>query len=222
VAFGGAGGLHDCELAETIGARGVVFPPHAGVLSALGAARVPERYERSRSVLRPAAAAAAIRREAQRLERAIARRFRRAGARVSSRSVLARYVGQSHELEIPLSAGDLERRFHEAHRRAYGFSREGEPVEIVTVDVWGAVAALEAARRRATRSRRGRPLRRVRAVVGNRIRTVPVRDFDALATGDRVRGPAIVLQSGATLWVAPGWRGRLHASGALVLERSGR
>jgi N-methylhydantoinase A len=222
VAFGGAGGLHACELAEALGAAGVVFPAHAGVLSALGAALVPERYERSRSVMRPAAAGTAIRREAQRLARAIQRRFTRAGARVSSHSVLARYAGQSHELEIPLSAGDLEGRFHEEHRRAYGFAREGEPVEIVTVDVWGAVAASDAAHPRAPRSRRAAPLRRAPVAVGRAVRAVPVWDFDALGAGDKVRGPAIVLQSGATLWLEPRWTGRLHASGALVLERSER
>jgi N-methylhydantoinase A/oxoprolinase/acetone carboxylase beta subunit len=54
------------------------------------------------------------------------------------------------------------------------------------------------------------------------MRRVPVWSFEALGRGGAVRGPAIVLQAGATLWVAPRWRGRLHASGALVLERSGR
>jgi N-methylhydantoinase A/oxoprolinase/acetone carboxylase beta subunit len=38
-------------------------------------------------------------------------------------------------------------------------------------------------------------------------------------TGDRVRGPAIVAEAGATLWVPAGWRGVVHASGTLVLKR---
>jgi len=222
VAFGGAGGLHACELADALGASGVVFPAHAGVLSALGAALVPERYERSRSVMRPAAEAAAVRNEARRLARDVARRFTRSGPRTAMPSVLARYAGQSHELEIPLAGGDLERRFHEAHRRAYGFAREGEPVELVTLDVSGTVAADDGRRPRAPRSRGARPLRHTPALVDSVMRRVPVWSFEALGERDPVRGPAIVMQAGATLWVAPRWRGRLHASGALVLERGAR
>jgi len=137
-------------------------------------------------------------------------------------SVLARYAGQSHELEIPLAGGDLERRFHEAHRRAYGFAREGEPVELVTLDVSGTVAADDGRRPRAPRSRGARPLRHTPALVDSVMRRVPVWSFEALGERDPVRGPAIVMQAGATLWVAPRWRGRLHASGALVLERGAR
>jgi N-methylhydantoinase A len=221
VAFGGAGGLHACELADALGIPAVVFPAHAGVLSALGAARAPERYEASRTVMRPARDAAMLRREAERLARTIRRRFRRSGASVISRTVLARYGGQSHELEIALAGQDLERRFHEAHRRAYGFAREREAVEVVTVDVVGSIATADARPPRAP-ARGGRPGATARAWVGHAMRRVPLRDWGGLRAHDVLRGPAIVLQSGATLWVAPGWRGRLHASGALVLERSGR
>ena len=77
-------------------------------------------------------------------------------------------------------------------------------------------------RRRAPRRPGARPVRMARVVVGRRSHPVPVWTFESLGAGESIRGPAIVLQSGATLWVAPGWRGRLHSSGALVLERGRR
>jgi N-methylhydantoinase A/oxoprolinase/acetone carboxylase beta subunit len=124
-------------------------------------------------------------------------------------------------LEIPLTR-DLERRFHQEHRRAFGFAREDAPVEVVTVEVQGSMNVAGVPRPRAPRPHGARPLGRVEAMVDRVARAVPVWSFEALGREDAVRGPAIVLQSGATLWVAPGWRGRLHASGALVLERGGR
>ena len=58
--------------------------------------------------------------------------------------------------------------------------------------------------------------------VAGRWREVPTFHRDALAASQLVTGPAIVVEDGATLWVAPGWRGRPDRSGTLELRRSGR
>jgi N-methylhydantoinase A len=220
VAFGGAGGLHACELAEALGARAVVFPAHAGVLSAWGALAGPERHERSVSVLRRASERARIGRALRGLEAAVARAFGRPGPRTVARVALARYVGQSHELEVPLGPG-LERRFHAEHRRRFGFARPGAAVEVVTLEVRGArpapgpPVAAGPPRRPAARPLGGRAAR-----VGTRLRRVPQWRFEELPVGFALRGPAIVLQAGATLWVGSGWSARMHESGALVLRRA--
>jgi 5-oxoprolinase (ATP-hydrolysing) len=70
-----------------------------------------------------------------------------------------------------------------------------------------------------SRARNAAVTRPVRATVGGRTRAVPVWRFESLALGRALKGPAIVLQSGATLWVDEGWTGRKHPSGALVLKR---
>ncbi len=220
IAFGGAGGLHACELAEALGTDAVVFPEHAGVLSAVGALTGPEHHERSRSVLLPARDLRAIERVVDQLQREVDRSFRGAGTRVAYRGLLARYVGQSHELEIPFGA-DLERRFHQAHERRYGFARPGADIEIVTVEVWGRLGRPVAGARSVRRAAAGaRPVRMTRAIVAGRGRPTPVWRFESLPRV--VKGPAIVLQTGATLWVAPGWSGRRDRSGALLLKRGGR
>ncbi|TMQ69968.1 MAG: hydantoinase/oxoprolinase family protein [Candidatus Eisenbacteria bacterium] len=218
VAFGGAGGLHACDLAAALGVDAIVFPAHAGVLSAVGAIAAPERHERSRTVLADAGDRATLTRALESLGRAVKGSFARAGRRAIEPRVLARYAGQSHEIEIPFGP-DLERRFHEAHRRLHGFAREDATIEIVTVEVEGAVEVTDAPRPRAPRPRRVRPERRARVAVDGRARAVPVWRFEALGGGARIRGPAIVLQSGATLWVDRGWWAGMHASGALVLRR---
>src|SRR4030095_13198362 len=107
-----------------------------GMLSALGAVAAPERHGRSRTVLRLASETEALKRAMGVLEREVRRSFDRSGTPALSRRALVRYIGQSHELEIEF-ASDRARRFHEAHRRQYGFAREDAAVEVVTLEVEG-------------------------------------------------------------------------------------
>jgi N-methylhydantoinase A len=220
VAFGGAGGLHACALAEMLECEAVLFPEHAGVLSALGAVTGGARRERSRSVLVDAGDSAAIARALAELERAVlaalpAAERRRAGV---TRWVEARYRGQSHELSLP-AGSRLRERFDRAHRERFDYFTPQARVEVVTVEVRAAVPGrVPAAARVVTRAA---PPARTRAIVAGATREIPVHAFDAL--GRRVvSGPALVMQSGATLWVPPGWRGARMPGGALVLRRGGK
>jgi N-methylhydantoinase A len=231
VAFGGAGGLHACAVAEALGASAVLFPRHAGVLSALGALAGAPRREESRSVLLDARATVALERAFRALEAAVRRQFgggRGAGARIRlERWAEVRYRGQSHEVPLPVPRGSLSSlaaRFHREHARRFGFAEPRREVEVVTVeargarpDTWsevGGALGREAAPRRAA----GRPAR-ARVRHGGRWLEARVWPRARLAAGFRGRGPMIVLEDGATLWIAPGWAVRLERGGTLVLER---
>jgi N-methylhydantoinase A len=216
VAFGGAGGLHACELAEDLGVDAVVFPAFAGMLSALGALASPRRVARSRTVLRSSADHAALARVVEELEREVRGRLGRGRSRVE-RIALARYRGQSHELEIPYGPS-LAGRFHALHARRHGFARVDAAVEVVTLEVEGSIEVEAPPAAARPRRRRSVASESARVSIGGRPRAVPVLDFESLA-GGRLVGPAIVLQSGATLWIPQAWSGRMHASGALVLRR---
>jgi len=220
VAFGGAGGLHACALAEALECGAVVFPAHAGVLSALGALTGGSRRERSRSVLLDARDSGSIARALGALTRQVLAelpRGERARARVT-RWAEVRYRGQSHELTLPVGPG-LEERFHRVHQLRFGFASPHLPVEVVTLEARAAAVAPGAPVSRAARSV-GRARSRTRAWVGGDWREVPVAEFDVVR--GRCAGPCVVLQSGATLWIAPGWVGARHPSGALVLRRGRR
>ena len=231
VAFGGAGGLHACAVAEALGASAVLFPRHAGVLSALGALAGASRREESRSVLLDARATRALERTFRALEAAVRRRFRDGGgaaARVRlERWAEVRYRGQSHEVPLPAppgSLGSLAARFHREHARRFGFSEPRREVEVVTVeargarpDTWREVSA--ALGREAAAPRAAVRPGRVRVRYGERWLEAPVWPGAGLAAGFRGRGPMIVLEDGATLWVAPGWAVGLERGGTLVLER---
>jgi N-methylhydantoinase A len=111
VAFGGAGPLHACELAEELGMRTVLVPEVAGVLSALGLVASDERRDAVRSYLVPLAAAGELPRQGE---------------------ADLRYAGQSFELTVPLE-GDLAEAFHRAHEEQYGFAERDREIELVAV-----------------------------------------------------------------------------------------
>jgi N-methylhydantoinase A/oxoprolinase/acetone carboxylase beta subunit len=126
VAFGGAGPLHACALAEALGMAAVVVPPRAGVLSAVGLLCSPRRRDLVRSWPSPA--------DHDGLEAALAELAERAaeavgdpGAEVTT-SVDCRYRGQSHELTVAEVAD-----FPAEHRRRNGYARPGAPVEVVAL-----------------------------------------------------------------------------------------
>jgi N-methylhydantoinase A len=111
VAFGGAGPLHACALADELGCGRVLVPAAAGVLSALGLVASDERRDHVRSLVRPLAEAGELPAEGE---------------------ASLRYRGQSFELPVPTGPG-LEERFHRAHEERYGYADRGRPVEIVAV-----------------------------------------------------------------------------------------
>ena len=111
VAFGGAGGLHACALADDLEIDTVLVPEAAGVLSALGLAVGDERRDEVRSLVVPLADAGELPAEGE---------------------ADLRYVGQSFELTVPLE-GDLADAFHRAHEERYGYADRGRPLELVAL-----------------------------------------------------------------------------------------
>jgi N-methylhydantoinase A len=113
VAYGGAGPLHACALAEELGMEAVLVPAAAGVLSALGLAAGDERRDHVVSHVRPLGEVGELPPEGE---------------------ADLRYRGQSFELPVPLDGGaDLAERFHRAHEERYGYADRAREVELVAV-----------------------------------------------------------------------------------------
>ncbi len=131
VTFGGAGGLHACELAEELGMSEVIVPGRAGLLSALGMLLGARVAERSRTVL--GVGTAAVSEVARALAAEAAEALGEPPARLETSAAL-RYEGQSFELSVAF-AGDAaaaEEAFEAAHERRFGYRLEA-PVQWVTV-----------------------------------------------------------------------------------------
>jgi N-methylhydantoinase A len=111
VAFGGAGPLHACALAEELELETVLVPAAAGVLSALGLVAADERRDAVRSFVAP---------------------LEDAGELPDEGEADLRYAGQSFELTVPLGEA-LADRFHDAHEERYGYADRSRPLELVAV-----------------------------------------------------------------------------------------
>ncbi|MFL6204399.1 MAG: hydantoinase/oxoprolinase family protein [Acidimicrobiales bacterium] len=125
VAFGGAGPLHACALADALGMPAVIVPGRAGVLSAVGLLTSPVQRDLVRSWPTPldhTALADARRRLAAEAGKLVGRDA------VTSTAVDCRYAGQSHELTVASAAA-----FHAAHQQRNGFSRPDSSVEVVAI-----------------------------------------------------------------------------------------
>jgi N-methylhydantoinase A len=111
VAFGGAGPLHACALAEELEIGTVIVPEAAGVLSAVGLAASEERRDSVRSYVVP---------------------LEEAGELPADGEADLRYAGQSFELTVTLGPG-LAELFHRVHEDRYGYADRERPIELVAV-----------------------------------------------------------------------------------------
>jgi len=207
VAFGGAGPMFACSMADSLGMRRALVPPHAGVLSALGLASAPEKLEFVDSLHRQADALG--REELDVAYRAIEAA---AGDELDGASLNrfadCRYIGQGYELTVPVpgSGEQIAAAFHRVHAERFGHADEGRPVEVVNVRVvaerGGTAVKLTA--------RSGAP---TNLPVAGRVA------WDSVAPGTLLEGPLMLDSLDATTRIEEGWRGRMHQSGAVVLQR---
>ncbi|HZN14581.1 MAG TPA: hydantoinase/oxoprolinase family protein [Acidimicrobiales bacterium] len=128
VAFGGAGPLHACALADELDMAAVIVPARAGVLSAAGILAAPRQHDVVRSWPTPSD------------HSGVADALRELAAEASGDEIVTRvdcrYAGQSHELTVP-SVAD----FPAEHRRRNGYDQPGAPIEVVALRVSGRTAS---------------------------------------------------------------------------------
>jgi N-methylhydantoinase A len=224
--FGGAGPLFGCALADSLGMSRVVIPPHPGVLSALGLAAAPERVDVLASLHRPLAEL-----EGAELAGAFEPLIAAAAGALPdaqlSRFVDCRFRGQGYEVTVPALRDDppaLSAAFRAAHRARHGHADSDSSVELVNLRV---VAERSVALPTFGQGRRGggggegaaKGRREIVTRDGKRVRA-EVWPLGELPAGRQINGPAVLAGPDATGLIEPGWRGVVHASGAVIVERA--
>ncbi|HHH45090.1 MAG TPA: hydantoinase/oxoprolinase family protein [Gammaproteobacteria bacterium] len=222
-AFGGAGGLHVCALAEALDMRHALVPVHAGVLSALGMLAAPRGRQLSHTLngLLDAQRDDRLRARFRKLEEQGQAELRAEGvARADIRAEFSldlRYRGQSFTLNVPFR--DVARAgqdFHAAHQRRFGH-RLDAAVELVNLRVGLSASGSELSLVDEGGTPSGRPFEQ--ALLAGIEAPVPVWRRHDLDYDRPYRGPLLVIDDVASTWIAPGWGVRRHASGCLLLER---
>ena len=230
VAFGGAGPLHACELAEALQIPRVLIPGVPGVLSALGMLAAAPTRDYSQTVM--------ARHEAWGVEGAVwlAEQFAPLAARAVAEmaaegleetavtlqySLDMRYAGQAHELKVPNAGTNTDPigLFHDAHEARYGYRQAGAAVEIVTARVT-AVATVQPPQ---LPNKPIGPSDPSAAFVGQKpvwfkgqAHTADLYDREKLQPGNQFTGPAVVFQYDTTAVIPPGWRIFVDAVGNII------
>ncbi len=232
VAFGGAGGLHACDLASALRIPRVLIPRLPGGLSALGILRADVVHDYSRTVRMNVTSLAETRRalgpEFKKLEargHSALRAEAFAGRRIHAERLLdMRYIGQAYELTVPES-GDFLAAFHKTHERRYGYADVTRATEIVNVRarMIGATDSPQLERARPARKKAASAIVETRpALFGGRKFQTRVYDRAQLGPGHRIAGPSIISEYSATTVVPPGWRGEVDSWGNLILTQGSR
>ena len=238
---GGAAGLHGVEIAEGLGIIEVIAPRHAGVYCALGMALTGVRYDynatlvQSLSDVEPAAMRSLLDGAYNRLRDAFADLEQDIAQLDFELEVEARYVGQFHELAVPVGERDLLNpqngcvleTFHQAHSDTYGFAQTGNSVEIVNLRVTG-IGVLEGQTAPAEQGGQvwfapAGPRRIWSNGAGN---WLLAQSYVLAAKGHSilrgVRGPSLVDLPTSTLLVPPGWVCSVTDVGDLLLVHDPR
>ena len=245
VAFGGAGGLHACELAEALAIPTVMIPARPGALSAFGILVSDVVKDYSRTVLwrltsGPAPAARSkLEPEFRRLEATAKKEFRAEqwhGALHFDRTLDLRYRGQGYELNVPLRAANTNKdrdinqaaliaRFHAEHQRRYGYHHASRDIELVTLRLRARLRTpqprphLESTRPLPSApSRRPVAIEQAQVFFENKKLTTPVFERGALIPNRPMRGPAIITEYSATTVIPPQKKFWLDESENLVIK----
>jgi len=236
VAFGGAAPLHAARVAAKLGIRRILVPSGAGVGSAIGMLSAPIAYEVARSFyqrvahLEPDKVNAHL--EAMRAEaRAVVEKSTGGALLLETRVAYMRYIGQGHEIAVPLEARPLNdadrQRLHELFEREYGdqFGRTIPDLETEVLSWALSISAPVAHPARMPALTAWTPA----APSGQRWVIDPesgasleARVFrrDDLAPGARMDGVALIVEDETTTVVPPGFQATVSAAGYLILERT--
>jgi N-methylhydantoinase A len=228
IAFGGAGPLHGRAVAERLGMKTVIVPPHPGLCSAFGAAIAEARVDRFQTFFTHSdgidfeTLGGALRR----LREATVAELK-ASVEVEQPEIRSsadmRYSGQNYEVEVALPPGELDReswplvveRFTEVHSKLYGFALPGEPVELINLRVTALSPEPPAAFTIAPKPGRDAGTRDVRFEAKGAVRCV-ILSRAALAEQGSIAGPAVIEEADSTTLVFPGDEIRVEPSGVMI------
>lgn len=227
VPFGGAGGLHAVELARSLRTPRVLLPSSPGALSAIGVVTADVVKDQSRTVMVAAGPGiekklSGVFREMETLARATLRREGFAESKQRhERSLAVRYQGQSFEIEIKQTSGNIAGAFHRAHRARYGYAQEKNVVEIVSARVRsiGVVGRPESKRFIVSKSKSfTKPHALVNTYFEGRKARAAAYRREELRPGSRLRVPCIVTEYSATSLVPQGVTATIDAFGNLLIS----
>jgi N-methylhydantoinase A len=236
IAFGGAGPVHACGVAELLDSPQVVFPANASVLSAFGALVTPVRIDLARSYVRRLELVSDLEREelldSMRDEgRAV---LSSAGVHpddvVFRYAIDARYSGQGNEITVVLGEGEtwptdidtVRQQFEKLYEAVYGMTIPGVPIEVVTwrISAFGPAPEVSLSAKGTQQEPTPKSTRPVRFMRNAAPIDTPVYERDALGVGVHIDGPALLEERETTAVLRPGWSATVNDDGSVIAVRA--
>ena len=220
--FGGAGGLHMCEVAEALAITNILVPAHAGILSAQGMLYAPVGQMASQSVCQLLSQFTA-----EEINQFFKKLRQRADQQLQQANLVAgryaffldlRFQGQSSSISIEWSReANIVEQFLQAHYKRYGFKLAAGLIELVTARVWGYQDVEQPMMQTIKSGHAAQPIdsNQVFGVA----HAVPVFQREDFVAGQLISGPCIVLDESGTIYICEAWHGNVDTYGHLHLQK---
>ena len=225
--FGGAGGLHAVDLARSLRIPTIIAPTSAGALSAVGVLVADVIKDQSRTLMLKydPKQLTSLPQVFQKMEKTARDVLRSEGfvdaKQRHERSLALRYEGQSFELEVRQTTGDIAASFHEAHRDRYGYAQIGNEIEIVSARLrsFGLVEKRALGKLSGRHVRRvAKPVEWVSAHLGGKKRKVALYRRESLPGRISLKTPCIVIEYSATTVIPDRCKARIDSFGNLIIQ----
>ncbi len=226
--FGSAGGQHACAIAEVLGITQILIHPFAGVLSAYGMGLADLRVSRQQTVntLLSEDGIAQLMPLLERLAADATAELTQQGVDGTDCEVLRtaylRYEGTDSTIGVAWgTAVQMQEAFAARHQTLYGFADEGRSliIESLSVEAIGGAAAIEEPLLSRTTPDPPQPTAQVSIYTRHQWQTAPVFQRSELQVGDRITGPALILEPTGTNIIEPNWEATLTKRGHLLIRR---
>ncbi len=218
--YGGAGGLHVCELAKELGIKEIILPKIAGSFSAFGLLFSPPIKDSSKTVWFSLKDTQLIKEAVEKLKKQSLEYIRKLGFPSENFEIQAfldmRYRGQGFELTVPFKKNLIEV-FEEEHLRQFGYTLSGFPIEVVTVRIRVKGKPLVNSWKISTKNQNFSSFT-TKVFTEKGFIEVPVIHWDSLKVGETLKGPLLILEDFTTLWVEKNFKLTVEENYTLRLE----
>ncbi|MEO1397558.1 MAG: hydantoinase B/oxoprolinase family protein [Pseudomonadota bacterium] len=225
--FGGAGGQHACAVADNLGMETVVIHPFSGILSAYGMGLADIRASRSQAIIEPLATTgfSALESLESRLEKVVRQEVEKQGVNDSDITVFARvhlrYDGTDTPISVPkASAEEMADAFSVAHKKQFGFTFD-KPLIVEALEleaVGGGAAAAEAESELSDQT--ADPSGTIAMFSRGESHGTGLYPRATLSPGNKVSGPALIIEDHQTIVVEPGWEAKINSRDHIILHRT--
>lgn len=219
ISFGGAGGLHACELARDIGIKRVVFPLNPGVLSALGMLFADSFKDYSKGYFADSndLDINLIEEQYNKLEKRAAGEYPNEKVEFI-RYVDTRYYNQSHELTVNYSPNFVDD-FHELHLYRYGFNNLHKPLEIVTLRLRAVFSKSKLSFPKLNNKEMDVKSKKIKVFINNKILTIDCFNRNNFNPGFSFIGPSIITEDTSTIYIPDGFKNQVDEYGNILSKQ---